>query len=227
MPHFANALCRCHPHGEYADTWNAAAIAAANRHARKLEAAPWSALKAFETILGRIPAKMNLQLSNGTSIRYAQLFDCRHVHASYCNRGVSGIDGSTSTAIGAALRYSHPTLLISGDMSFAYDIGALAAPVIPADFKAVVINNRGGEIFRFIPTTASLPCRERYFSASPVLPLKALAEAYGFGYFQCASERGLKTALPDFLAPSLAPSILEVNVDPDISARTLSEYFKQ
>lgn len=227
MPHFANALCRCHPHGEYADTWNAAAIAAANRHARKLEAAPWSALKAFEAILGRIPAKVNLQLSNGTAIRYAQLFDCRQVHASYCNRGVSGIDGSTSTAIGAALRYSHPTLLISGDMSFAYDIGALAAPMIPADFKAVVINNRGGEIFRFIPTTASLPCRERYFSASPVLPLKALADAYGFGYFQCTSERGLKNALPDFLAPALAPAILEVKVDPDISARTLSEYFKQ
>lgn len=226
LPHFANALCRCHPRGEYAETWNAACIAASNRHATKMEAAPWSALKAFGIILERIPANMNLQLSNGTAVRYAQLFSSRHIHATYCNRGVSGIDGSTSTAIGASTLYPHPTLLITGDMSFAYDIGALATPFIPADFKVIVIDNGGGEIFRFIPTTSMLACRERYFSVSPVLPTRALAEAYGFRHFHCASERALKSALTEFLAPGLSPSIMEVKVDPDVSARTLSEYFK-
>lgn len=226
LPHFANALCRCHPRGEYAETWQAACIAASNRHARKLAAAPWSALKAFEIILGRIPPKVNLQLSNGTAIRYAQLFESHHIHASYCNRGVSGIDGSTSTAIGASTMYSHPTLLVTGDMSFAYDIGALATPFISADLKVVVINNSGGEIFRFIPTTSALACRERYFSAAPVLPTRDLAQAYGFNYYQCANEKALRNALPEFMAPGLSPSILEVTVDPDISANTLSEYFK-
>lgn len=226
FPHFANALCRFHPGGSYADLWQGARIKASNRHTAKLNSAPWSALKAFSIILTHVPHKTNLQLSNGTAIRYAQLFDSRHIHASYCNRGVSGIDGSTSTAIGAALHYDKYTLLISGDMSFAYDIGALASPCASADLKIIVINNQGGEIFRFIPTTSSLPGRERYFSIDPILPLESLARAYGFNYMQANSESTLRTALHNLFAPSLKPTILEVKVEADTSARTLNEYFK-
>lgn len=227
MSHFAYALCRCHPNGKYAAIWSEAAEEAAKRHAVKVETSPWSALRAFHIILSNIPPKVNLQLSNGTPIRYAQLFDCKHIHASYCNRGVSGIDGSTSTAIGASSAYAHPTLLISGDMSFAYDIGALATTFIPSDFKAIIINNSGGEIFRFIPTTSTLPSREHYFSVPPVLPLKRLAVAYGFDYYFADSEKALRSALSQFFTPGLSPSIMEVAVPPDVSARTLTDYFKQ
>ena len=68
-------------------------------------------------------------------------------------------------------------------MSFAYDIGALAVHGIPDSFKIVVLDNRGGDIFRAVGTTRSLPEREDYFSLPPVLPLKDLARAYGFDYF--------------------------------------------
>ena len=226
LPHFANALCRQHPSGTYAETWREAAVRASNRHDAKIADAQWSALRAFDYIMSHIPSKVNLQLSNGTAIRYAQLFSNRDIHASYCNRGVSGIDGSTSTALGAAMQYANPTLLITGDMSMAYDIGALACSFVSPDLKIIVINNGGGEIFRFIPSTSRLPCREHYFSVPPVLPLAGLAKAYGFNYFHCPPERALKASLPDLLAPSLRPSIMEVVVDPDISARTLSDYFK-
>lgn len=227
LPHFANALCRCHPKGNYADIWSDASRRAAKKHAVMVETAPWSALRAFHVVLSNIPPKVNLQLSNGTPIRYAQLFDCRHIHACYCNRGVSGIDGSTSTALGASVAYSHPTLLISGDMSFAYDIGALATRFIPSDFKIIVINNSGGEIFRFIPTTSTLPSRENYFSVAPVLPLKHLAAAYGFDYYHASNERTLRNILNTFLAPGLSPALMEIEVPSDVSARTLSDYFKQ
>lgn len=226
LPHFANALCRCRPSGNYADTWKEAAAAAATRHTAKVSKAQWSALRAFNYILPRIPAKMNLQLSNGTAIRYAQLIDSCRVHASYCNRGVSGIDGSTSTAIGAASVYSHPTVLISGDMSFAYDIGALASSCISTDFRIMVINNGGGEIFRFIRTTSALAQREHYFSVNPLLPLRELAEAYDFDYYRVDSEQSLKSQLNSFFAPSLSPAIMEIIVDADISAGILTEYFK-
>lgn len=84
---------------------------------------PWCDLTAFATILPRIHAGCDLQLSNGTPIRYAQLLaDRTRVNRSDCNRGVSGIDGSTSTAIGAAMASGNPTLLITGDMSAQYDM---------------------------------------------------------------------------------------------------------
>lgn len=223
--HFANAVCRLHPKGTYAEVWQEAGLKALHRHTAKLNAAPWSALKAFAIIMTHIPTKANLQLSNGTSIRYAQLFDSRHIHASYCNRGVSGIDGSTSTAMGAAWLYGHQTLLISGDMSFAYDIGALASPYVNPDMKIIVINNQGGEIFRFIKTTSALPEREHYFSVNPILPLPDLAKAYGFNYWQADNEQSLRASINNLFAPSLKPSILEVKVNADISARTLNDYF--
>lgn len=226
MPHFANALCRLHPESSYAEIWQSADIRGHDRLNRAVQTAPWSALKAFGILLARIPRKYNLQLSNGTSIRYAQLFGTRNIHACYCNRGVSGIDGSTSTAIGAAVKYGHGTLLISGDMSFAYDIGAMATRFVPSDFRIVVINNAGGEIFRFISGTAALSSREEYFSVAPLLPLKALAKAYGFDYYQADSEKALREQTGSFLAPSLRPAVMEVCVPPNVSARTLTDYFK-
>lgn len=225
LPQFANRLCRCHPCSHYRESWRRIVVSATERHEQVIADAPWSALKFFSVLVPRIPVRCNVQLSNGTPVRYAQLFDMNRVHACYCNRGVSGIDGSTSTAIGAALHYAEPTVLITGDMSFAYDIGALATHFINYDLKIIVINNSGGEIFRFIKTTSKLTCREQYFSVAPLLPLRELAHAYGFDYCLIDSENSLKRQLNKFLAPSLYPSIMEVKVDPDVSARTLSNYF--
>ena len=54
-----------------------------------------------------------------------QLFDQNPSSNFNCNRGTSGIDGSTSTAIGASIGSKSPTLLISGDLSFLYDSNGL------------------------------------------------------------------------------------------------------
>ena len=69
--------------------------------------------------------------SNGTSIRYAQLFSSRDIRPQRLQPGVSGIDGCTSTAIGASTVYDGVTVLITGDMSAQYDIGALTVDCIP------------------------------------------------------------------------------------------------
>ncbi len=78
----------------------------------------FSDLKAFEVIFKHIPDLIQLQLANSSTIRYAQLFDLPKTVSVFCNRGTSGIDGSSSTAIGAALMTESPTLLITGDLSF-------------------------------------------------------------------------------------------------------------
>lgn len=124
-----------------------------------------------------------VHISNGTSIRTAQRVSWSPDVRIECNRGVSGIEGSTSTAIGSAMVSEQPVMLISGDMSAAYDISALSLRDIPPTFRMVVVDNGGGHIFRQIDTTRHLPELEDLFAMPPRLPLRDLAGAYGFDYF--------------------------------------------
>ncbi len=83
-----------------------------------IEQLPFSDFKAFDLIFKQLPAHWMLHLANSSTIRYAQLFSLPTLAGVYCNRGTSGIDGSTATAMGAALIQQQPTLLITGDLSF-------------------------------------------------------------------------------------------------------------
>ena len=98
---------------DYAARWHDLASKAAKLHEKYVDSVPWSDMSVFAHIIPRIPQRWNLHLSNGTPVRYAQLMDCSHIHRCDCNRGVSGIDGCTSTALGASAVYKDTTLLRS------------------------------------------------------------------------------------------------------------------
>lgn len=196
-------------------------------HKEFVEKAAWSDLKAFDIIFKSIPSKWNLQLSNGTSIRYAQLFNTTKFNRSDCNRGVSGIDGCTSTAVGASVVNDDVTLLISGDMSAQYDISALSSSLISPKFKMIVIDNGGGGIFRFIKSTSNLPELEEYFAAKTNLPLKQLAKGYGFAFFEASTQSQLNKTIKDFIVINHKPAILYVRTPSIESATILKKYFTQ
>lgn len=153
----------------------------------------------------------DIHFSNGTSVRHAQglKLDGRV----YSNRGVSGIDGCTSTAIGAAMAGVRPVALVTGDMSAAYDVGALAIDGIPPTFRMIVLDNGGGDIFRAIATTRRLPECEDYFAMAPRFPIEGLARAYGMGYY--ASDGGApdSSIIAAWAAHKGAPAILRLRVD--------------
>ena len=127
---------------------------------------PFSDMKAFEMILKSVPRNYQLQLANSSTIRYTQLFDMDPSISVFCNRGTSGIDGSTSTAVGAALLHPDPCLLISGDLSFHYDLNGLWNDYIRPDFRIIVLNNGGGGIFRILPGKKEDANFERFFETS-------------------------------------------------------------
>lgn len=184
---------------------------------------PWCEMKAFRMLAEYCGIEGNLFLSNGTAVRYAQILNSPLPHASYCNRGVSGIDGSVSTAVGAAKVTKGKTFLITGDLSMAYDVGALALPSIPDTMKIVVIDNCGGGIFRFIPSTSALEEREKYFCAAPNLPLRNLAQGYEWNYFEACDEDSFGRVFPEFLM-SQKKSIFRVICDGEKSAEILKKY---
>jgi len=211
----------------YSCLWSDFLHKAIRSQERYIDSIPWSDMSAYHTILNTVPIDYNLQLSNGTSIRYAQLLLNRMPHACFCNRGVSGIDGSTATAIGASYSYDRNTLLLTGDMSLAYDIGALSGRMVTPRLKIAVINNSGGGIFRFIPSTRDLEIREEYFCANPDIDIQKISEAFGFRYLYADNAQKLKQELKQLYDNHDRPTILEVKTPPDISADVLTNYFKR
>ena len=121
------------------------------RGQRFLKGIPFSDLKVFKCLSHTLKGPLQVHFANSSAIRYAQLFPLNHQVEVYCNRGTSGIDGSTATAIGAAVAQQLPTVLVTGDLSFFYDINGLWNNYIPKNFKIILINNAGGGIFRILP----------------------------------------------------------------------------
>ncbi len=228
FPALASALQPYDTPCDYAAHWLKKSQEGAESHRSFTDAAQWSALKGFDIIVRKIPRQCNVQLSNGTCARYFQLCDYTGIHRCDCNRGVSGIDGCTSTAIGASLAYSHHTWLLTGDMSALYDIGSLASPLISPKLKIVVSVNDGGGIFRFIASTRSLPEMNRCMAMSGMkLPLRELAAAWGFAFFEAGSEAELNAVLPHFAAEKKRPALLAMKTDGELDAQLLQNYFNR
>lgn len=215
LPELAAAISADVTDNGYAAQWREAVAKADKANEDFCNSLPWCELTAIRHIIGAMPGDWGLHLSNGTTVRYAQTADCSGVRRVDANRGVNGIDGSTSTAIGAAMVSSHVTLLLTGDMSAQYDFGALLLEEIPARFKMVVINNSGGGIFRAIANTRHLPAMPRYLAGGVVLPLEALCRSRGFGYYRADSLEALKSEFEAMAARTDVPCILEVEVPPE------------
>ncbi len=200
--------------------------ARALKHKQYLTTIPFSDLKAFELILPSLPKDALLQVSNSAAIRYSQLFDIDASIAVFCNRGTSGIDGSTSTAIGAAVANKMPTVLITGDIGFLYDSNALWNQYIPKNFKIILINNGGGGIFRILPGHEENKVFNTFFETSHCLTAEHLAKMYGFEYLTASTEATLNIGLKKLYKQNDKPVLLEVFTPTKDNDKILNGYFK-
>lgn len=185
----------------------------------------FSDMLAFQIISESIPESYQLQLSNSSTVRYAQLFDLKPSLNVFCNRGTSGIDGSTSTAIGASRYAKSPTLLITGDLSFLYDSNGLWNNYIRPDFRIIVVNNDGGGIFRILPGKEDTFNFERFFETKHDLKVRKYCEMFDFEYFFSDNEDSLKFAISAFYEPSESPKLLEVSTPRLLNDKILLAYF--
>ncbi|UUC44678.1 2-succinyl-5-enolpyruvyl-6-hydroxy-3-cyclohexene-1-carboxylic-acid synthase [Flavobacterium cerinum] len=196
------------------------------KHKIYADRVPYSDFTVFQTLLPALPANTQLQISNSSAIRYAQLFSIDPSIDVFCNRGTSGIDGSTSTAIGAAIAANKETLLITGDISFLYDSNALWNAYIPKNFKIILINNGGGGIFRILPGHQETEVFNTYFETAHHLTAEHLAAMYKFRYMTVNDQTELENALPSFLSEKAQPALLEIHTPMEVNDKILLEYFK-
>lgn len=211
---------------EYAKVWKDRDQLCDLAHDSFLRKTVWSDLKAFETVLRTVPEDGNLQLANSSVIRYTQLFKVDKKLSYNSNRGTSGIDGCTSTAVGASHVNGKITTLITGDVSFFYDSNGLWNKYLNKNLKIVLINNGGGGIFRFIPGPSDVPELENFFETTQEYRADKLAETYGLDYFYADSLETLDQTLSDFYEADNRASILELKTPRKLNDVVLKDYFK-
>jgi len=184
----------------------------------------------LHTILTNLPMSCDVHFANSMTVRYANIIGLSHSYRQielFCNRGTSGIDGSTSTALGAALKAKKTTLLITGDMAFFYDRNAFWHHHIPPNLRVIVLNNHGGGIFDLIDGPNKLPEKEEFFITKQDLKAKNLAEEFGITYYHCASIGGLSNGLNKFWVQDGHPKILEIESFIDVNTQVFKNFKKQ
>lgn len=216
------------PKSTFGNRWKQRDFMAEERHYTYLSAAPFSDLKVFEILLDTLPEKANLHMANSSVVRYAQLFNPASDIQYFANRGVSGIDGSTSTALGIAVNSPNRlNLLITGDTSFFYDSNALWNSYLPSNLRIVVINNGGGGIFKIIDGPSSSE-QNQLFVAPFNADIASICKAFNVHHLSIDNERDLNKILSDFyyIPADNRPVLLEIDTRGISSEAVLKSYFE-
>ncbi|MFV8838985.1 2-succinyl-5-enolpyruvyl-6-hydroxy-3-cyclohexene-1-carboxylic-acid synthase [Salinimicrobium soli] len=209
----------------YGPYWKKVRSRRQKRHEEYMNEIPYSDLKAMQLVVPKMPKDHVLHLANSSTIRYAQLFNWDGSLKIYCNRGTSGIDGSISTSVGAAMTAEEPVLMITGDLSFFYDSNALWNNYIPKNYRIIILNNQGGGIFRILPGDKNSETFDTYFETVHDLNAKPICDLYGFEYASAKTSEEIEKHLNGFFDTSEKPRLLEIFTPRKVNDEVLLKYF--
>ncbi|MCH6236700.1 2-succinyl-5-enolpyruvyl-6-hydroxy-3-cyclohexene-1-carboxylic-acid synthase [Cognataquiflexum rubidum] len=204
----------------FASSWNTLENKMRQSFPSIMESAEFGEYQAISICLKAIPSTSKIQLANSMAVRYVNFLGKR-TQEIICNRGTSGIDGSSSTAVGCALTTEEFVTLVTGDMAFFYDRNAFWHNYPTSHLRIILLNNHAGGIFRLIEGPAKQPELEEYFETSQKLDGRSLANEFGFGYHLASDAESLKIGLQDFYSPSTVPKILEIQSESPKNAEIL------
>ena len=186
-------------------------------------------LTVFDLLLDTIPEKSHFQMANSSVVRYCQLFDPIQSVRYFGNRGTSGIDGSTSTAVGGALvKKDEFHVLITGDISFFYDSNALWNNYKIPNLRIFLINNGGGGIFNIIKGPRTSKQNKSYFEAQHHFKAKDLCKGFDIEYFDANSLSSIEMQLEEFYTfqPNGGIKLMEISTVNCNNHLILDAYFE-
>jgi 2-succinyl-5-enolpyruvyl-6-hydroxy-3-cyclohexene-1-carboxylate synthase len=168
-----------------------------------------------------LPERATLFVASSMSVREIETFwpvrgDPPRV---LCNRGANGIDGTVSSAFGAAADADGPVVLLIGDVALAYDIGGLlAAKRLDLKLTIVLLDNGGGGIFDFLPVSrVAIADQDDIYThhiATPTgLDFAQAAALYGLAHERVESIPAFRAALERALASQTGSAIVHVQTD--------------
>lgn len=188
----------------------------------------YSGLCAVKELLAGLPAGSVLHLANSSTVRLAELFPLPHGVEVHCNRGANGIEGSVSAAVGYAAASCRLNVLVTGDLSFFYDMNALWNSHVRSNLRIVLLNNGGGGIFRTLPGLEMEEKSRRFVTADHEATAEGWATSRGFVYLRATDAGSLRSALGRFFEEtSASPVLLEVFTDATTDAAEVKKYYHQ
>lgn len=209
------------PKGEapYAETWRRfdEAVKASLRRIQEEEAL--SEGKLFSLLQDVLPEQATLFVGNSMPIRDADAFfhtTDREITI-FGNRGVNGIDGTISTALGVGAVRS-PLYVVVGDLTFFHDLnGLIAAKMYDIDVTVIIINNNGGGIFSFLPQANDKTHFETLFGTPLDLRFRAVADMFDGTYTLVSTWDDFYRALEESKS-SKGLHVIEIPTDRDKNA---------
>jgi 2-succinyl-5-enolpyruvyl-6-hydroxy-3-cyclohexene-1-carboxylate synthase len=190
----------------------------------------FSEIELVKDFISQLPSRCNLHLANSMAVRYANLAGIesgkKGIHV-YSNRGASGIDGCTSTAVGHALSNETPNFLLTGDMAFFYDRNAFWHTYRLPNLHVLVLNNHGGIIFSMIDGPGNVAELEEFFVTKQKLTAQHLCSEFGFEYLPIDSTKKIKNGWKDFLTFNSKTKILEIESSQDANREAYHKFKQQ
>ncbi|MBP9185534.1 MAG: 2-succinyl-5-enolpyruvyl-6-hydroxy-3-cyclohexene-1-carboxylic-acid synthase [Bacteroidia bacterium] len=211
----------------FSQIWVDASLKLSNAVNKFTNKSVWSELHVTNKILQHIPLGANVQLANSSVVRYVSwLGNLNESWLINSNRGTSGIDGCTSTALGAATVNNRLTVLLTGDLAFLYDKNAFWLTKIPNNLRVVVLNNGGGGIFTLIDGPTNQKEYASLFTTPHKQSVKSVATDNQLDYYFCDNYSKLNKALVKFFDPTAGPAILELAFSMKDNAKVFETFKK-
>ncbi len=167
-------------------------------------------------VVAALPAGARLMIGNSLPIRHLDQFGfpVTTPFQVFGNRGASGIDGVTSTALGIAAAAEAPLVLITGDVAFYHDMNGLLALRQQGlnNVTIVLLNNNSGSIFRRLPVAKFDPHFTSLFLTPHGLDFSHVAQLYGINYVQAGDATEFSNSFIVAVAEN-QPTIIEVQTD--------------
>lgn len=187
----------------------------------------YSEMSAIGSLLKSLPSECALHLANSSTVRYAELFKFPETVEVCCNRGVNGIEGSLSAAVGYAAANDKINFIIIGDLSFFYDMNALWNSNLKSNIRILLLNNGGGEIFHTLPGLEMSGTSHKFITAVHNASAQAWAVDRGFEYIKIDNQNSLEENMAIFAQaePSDKPMLMEVFTNKNKDARILKEFY--
>ena len=176
----------------------------------------------YHTFTSQIPPDHFISVSNSFPARDIHLFGKQSARLSlFQNRGASGIDGITSTAIGLSLGLDQPGILFTGDLAFLHDTNTLLNHnKLEQSLTVIVINNAGGNIFRMLPVKEYEEHFTTYFETPQSVNIQQLTGAYDIPYLGIDDLSGLRNVdLQQWSKKHSGLSVIECQTDADASMK--------
>ena len=184
-------------------------------------------LYAITKLMSQLPSNCDLQLANSQTIRMAHYIPIKEGIRVNCNRGVNGIDGSMSTAVGFGANSNRPLFYITGELSFFYDMNCLSIRHLSKKTRILLINNSGGAVMYDQPRNTSTDSLPIYLAAGETKVAKGWAESLGFKYLPAHNKEEVDAGVKVLLDESIdSPVILEVFTNLSEDRYCIGDYIK-